>query len=768
MNKDTIATILRHKPRLEPFTEMRPGNIVEAVLEQHPDYDDQKQQEMLAILQRAVAVASSAHEGVLRKSGEPYIIHPYNVAYFIAKEGMDIDAVVAGLLHDTVEDTSTTLAEIEEMFGPKVAHLVDGVTKLQNIKLRDKKQAYAFQKLLTFAADDLRVLFIKLFDRLHNLYTIDAMSKSSRKRICEETLRFYAPLAQRLGLYWLKNDLEAIAFYYAYPDDWHDVDRFLADFFGDTDAVLDVLMSEVKAAIDSQKRLGFLPKQLNFRLSQRVKSYYSIYRKRERLQRSYASLRDLLAVRVVLDTPNNGFCYVVMGALHSHPGFITLSEHFEDYISRPKQNFYRSLHTILRHKKYFFEAQIRTEEMDAEAEGGNAAHWLYKDRMSGDNEVVLWLRNQLKHLDESEDPIRFVSDIEKSLPIDKIAIFTPAGNLVSLPENATLLDFAYAIHGDIGNQCVGGIVNGNKRPLNYLLQNRDEVRVDTERTQHPHADWLKFVVTTKAKNNIRRYLKKQNKDLLISEGRALMRSLFSALNKGNLCDKFENTPVFSVIKKRFSLPGNATLDSLCYQVATGEIKLRKLISLLFTEEEIQLLVKAFPQRVGKVFPDLLPQKRVKKESVDEAKPPIYINGVGVLKEYGLAKCCSPTRGDAVVAYISPTRGYVIHKQHCASLKRLNPQRIERYVYWYNAILYSVDLRIELEDRVGAVQEVISEITAENFNIASMHLNPISESVQRGTLYITVKSTDLEAVQQLGKRLKKLHVFSFQIEHIRQQ
>lgn len=768
MNKKQILAILRRPTHLPLIPKIRPERIVESILVHHPNYSDEEQEKVTEKIQRAVGVASSAHSGILRKSGEPYIIHPFTVAFYLAEIGMDVDGVIAGLLHDTVEDTSTTIEEIQNLFGDSVAKLVDAVTKMTKMNInREEKQAHAFQKLMTFAADDVRVIFIKLMDRLHNMSTLDAMSEDSRKRISDETLRFYAPLAHRLGLYWLKEELEAFGFYFALREEWNKIDHFFNTHFTNVDDTLSLLHTEVALAIETHKKEQPDNWNIVYELSGRIKSYYSIYQKTRQTNKSYASIHDLLGIRIILEDAHKQDCYAVMGILHSYPEFHLVSNLFKDYISRPKENGYMSIHTVLRHRKYFFEAQIRTREMHQFSEGDDASHWSYKNGISPEDRTTQWLNRILKDLTESEGAINFMHDIEYVLPVDKISIFTPKGDIITLPEKATLLDFAFAIHGEVGSHCVGGIVNGTKRPLSHPLQNKDDITIDTEKTQHPHPDWLKIIVTTKARTHIKRFLKKQNRSIFIQQGRAMMKSLFATLNKSAICDKFENEPIFAKIKDQFSLSGDAPLDNFCYQLATGEIKFRKVIKMLFDPDDIAILVKAFPQRVGQLFPEFMPEKKKKATNTPTLNPPIYINGIGVLREYGIPKCCSPVEGDAVVAYISPTRGYIVHKKECSLLKKRDQKRIEHNVFWYQYTLYTIDLIIELVNAVGAMQEVMTEIAAQEFSIKTLHLNPDQLQSERGFLYVTVRGTNINSVDLLQKGLKKKKkILSFAIDSIR--
>lgn len=490
--------------------------------------------------------------GVLRKSGEPYITHPYSVAYLLASMGMDHECIIAGLLHDTVEDTTTTLDEISAIFGNKVAQLVDGVTKLTHLNIgKEEKQAHAFKKLITFAADDIRVIFIKLLDRLHNMMTLESMREDKQKRISDETLRFYAPLAHRMGIYWLKEELEALSFFYLMPENWRSIDNFLTQKYKDPNAVLHQLKEKVLDSVTLNS-----PRVSNkiHKIYGRIKSFYSIYRKTAKKNHSYSSLHDIIGIRVVIDSENIDDCYLVMAAIHSFPEFTVMNERFKDYISMPKPNGYMSIHTGVRYKGYFMEIQIRTIGMHRIAEEGNASHWAYKEDADQKDKTIQWLQSVLSDVTESGGVLGFMKDIETALPLEKISIFTPRGDLITLPEGATVLDFAYAIHGDLGNTCLGATVNGKLVPIYYKLKNKDEVEIDASKRQVPRSDWLNFVVTQKAKNYIRRYLKKREKSIYIAKAKEKLKPLFETVNRANDFERIEELEGFRHIADLYSLP----------------------------------------------------------------------------------------------------------------------------------------------------------------------------------------------------------------------
>ncbi len=749
MDKKLLRTILRRDPYIKTKGRVRPDNIIDAVTRNYKSGSSENLETSLERIQQAIALSASAHEGVVRKSGEPYIVHPNTVAYFLAEMGMDSDCIIAGLLHDTVEDTTTTVIEISEMFGETVANLVDGVTKLTELKLgKEEKQAIAFKKLITFAKDDTRIILIKLFDRLHNMMTLDAMQPEKQVRIANETLRFYAPLAHRLGVYWLKEELEALSFYFAMKEEWDRIDDFIHSRFPNVEETINNLIEKVSDAIEAKS-----PELSNdiYEIYGRVKSYYSIYKKTIRKQLEPSSLHDILGVRVIVDEDNHDECYLAMAAIHSYPEFTIVNKYFKDYISRPKENGYMSIHTVVRHKEFFLEVQIRTKKMDKIAREGNASHWAYKNDVSSKDKVAKWLENVLGDLNDSENPIDFMNGIENALPLSSIAIFSPKGDIYPLPEGSTLLDFAYAVHGDLGDRCIGGSVNGKKVPIYYKLSSKDAVQIETSKNQTPRKDWLNFVKTAKARQYIRRFLKRKEKKINEQNGRNILKPLFVSQNRLREYEDIKNQQGFKKLADKYSIPKRNQENLFFSKLALGEIKLRRVINSFFSKEEIQKLIEAFPKRVGPLF---AARKEKKSDKNLPGTKSIFIKSIGEIKDYRIANCCMPSEGDTVAAYISPTRGYILHKASCNFLKAADPERIENDVYWYEFSQYHIEFIIRLKNNKGALLEVVEELSAMDFNITSLHLNPEDAIEESGNVFVTVKGSDIRQINILKKNLKK--------------
>ncbi|MFO7735894.1 MAG: RelA/SpoT family protein, partial [bacterium] len=761
-------TILKRPPYIELPKPIRPENIINSILEFHPHLNKKEEQKIRDSINRAVVMAQSAHNGVLRKSGEPYVNHPFSVAYILARMGMDRESVIAGILHDTVEDSTTKLEEIEEAFGENVTRLVDGLTKFKDISLqRNENQARTFQKLITFASDDIRTIIIKLIDRLHNMTTIDVMRPEKIERISNETLRYYAPLAHRFGIYWLKEELETYSFYYLFPKEWKKIDNFINKKYPNARKLIDHLKHKVKQTVLKNNE------GTNLKLHSiygRVKSYYSIYKKSIQKNKSIERLKDILGIRVIVDSEISQDCYLAMAAIHSDNEFTVINNRFKDYISRPKKNGYQSIHTGVRYKKHFMEIQIRTKYMERVAEEGKAAHWAYKTELSHKDKVISWLHEVLEHI-ENVDPLEYMNDIEHVIPLEKITVFTPKGDLITVPEKATLLDFAYAIHSELGNTCIGGIVNGKKVPIYFRLSNKDEAEIHVSTKQHPRKDWLNFVKTPKAKQNIRRYLKKKNREAAVRHGRMILKPLYEALGRKDDFNKIEKLNEFKQIADKHSLPAKNRKNRFFKRLSTGELKLRPIIRALFSKKELDLLCDKFPEKIATLFPAPATPSDKSKKGVETKKSsieksPLFIPGEGETRQYHIAKCCLPDEDDPIVAYISKNRGYVIHKKSCSTLKNINKDRILNDAFWFHSNSYQIDIIIKVKNHKGALFDIIKTISGNNIDIASIHLNAEDSEEKEGSIYLTVNEVNLKKLETVRKKLKKTtNIISFDYEAV---
>lgn len=768
MDKKKLLSILKSELYVNIPKIVRPDSIIREVERHAGIKDPDRLAAITGRIHQAIAMASAAHSGIVRKSGEPYIFHPYTVAYLLAASGMDNDCVIAGLLHDTVEDTSMTVEEIENAFGKNVANLVDGVTKLTEIRekteneeicrklTREEKQATAIKKLLTFAQNDSRIIIIKLFDRLHNMMTLDAMVPEKQKRIALETLNLYVPLAHRLGIYWLKEALESLSFYFGFPEEWAEIDRGVNETYPN-------LAATAKSLDENTKELfrSFAPKMAD-RILQvycKTKSYYYIYSKTLKKNLEVGDLKNILSVRIILKTNDVFDCYKVLGMLHLFPGFSLVQRYLRDYIATPKVNGYQSLHTLIRYKEYFVEFQICTEEMEKVAQEGQLSTWKAKDNPAYKDKIAEWLKAIFSELiDSSSKPETFVSEIETILPLDKINVFTPNGEEIPLPEGATLLDFAYAIHSDLGEKCIGGTVNGKRAAISQVLQSKDEVKVETAENQNPREDWLDFVKTQRAKQFIKRYLQKQQDKILENKGREILKPLFVSQDRGEYFDSLEKQPEFLSSAEKFSLPKQNTLNAFFIKTATGEIKLKTVVETFFQPDEIEKLIKAFPRRIAPLFSST--QKN------EEELSPIFISDLGTVSDYKIAPCCRPAEGDSVVAEMSKEGGCTLHKRRCRNVSGIDPKHLKENVYWFEYPRYEISFLISLQNRKGALMELAKELHDKNFDISSIHLNSDDADEYSGKVYVTVKGSNIQSVENLKESLKNKEVIiDFKINSI---
>ncbi|MBP5406104.1 bifunctional (p)ppGpp synthetase/guanosine-3',5'-bis(diphosphate) 3'-pyrophosphohydrolase [bacterium] len=768
MEKKKLLSILKSEPYINIPRIVRPDSIIREVEKHSENRNPEKLSAITARIQQAIAIASAAHSGVVRKSGEPYIFHPYTVAYLLAASGMDDDCVIAGLLHDTVEDTSMTVEEIESAFGKNVSNLVDGVTKLTEIRekteneeicrklSREEKQATAIKKLLTFAQNDSRIIIIKLFDRLHNMMTLDAMVPEKQKRIALETLNLYVPLAHRLGIYWLKEALESLSFYFGFPEEWAEIDRCVNVTYPN-------LAATAKSLDENTKELfRYFAPAMAAKIAKvycKTKSYYYIYAKTLKKNLEVGDLKNILSVRIVLKTDDVFDCYKVLGMLHLFPGFSIVQRYLRDYIATPKVNGYQSLHTLIRYKEYFVEFQICTEQMETVAQEGQLSKWKTECDSSGEDALAEWLKAIFNELiDSTSKPETFVNDIETLLPLDKMIVFTPTGKEISLPEGATLLDFAYAIHSDLGEKCIGGTINGKRATISQVLQSKDEVRVETAENQNPREDWLDFVKTQRAKQFIKRYLQKQQDKILENKGRDILKPLFVSQEKTAFFDNLEKQPEFLSFSEKFSLPKQNTLSAFFIKTASGELKLESIIEEFFSHDEISKLISAFPRRVAPLF--VLQDERAADLS------PIFIKGIGLISDYKIARCCQPVEGDCVVASVSSDEGYILHKQKCPKISRIDAEHLKENVYWFEYPKYEISFIISLQNRKGALMELAKELHDKDFDISSIHLNADDADEYSGKVYVTVKGSNIQSVENLKESLKNKEVIiDFKINNV---
>ena len=688
------------------------------------DYDMEK-------IERAYRLADLKHGDQRRVSGVPYILHPTSVACIIVDLGMDTDSVVAALLHDVVEDTDVTLEEIEAQFGSEVAHLVDGVTKISKIAYKEKeeRQAENVRKMLMAMADDIRVIIIKLADRLHNMRTIDCMREQKRRDIALETMEVFAPIAHRLGIKAIKDEMEDLSLRYLDPVAYSEIESYVLQKVNDGQEFVRKIMEQI-----SQRVKQDIPSAV---LSGRVKSIHGIYKKHIIQGKSLQEIYDIFAVRVIVDTNIN--CYNVLGIIHDM--FQPIPGRFKDYISTPKPNDYRSLHTtVIGVDGIPFEVQIRTQEMHMTAEYGIAAHWKYKlgiNKKSSMDDSLAWIRKMLENQADSHDPSRLIKDIKTDLSSDEVFVYTPRGKLINLPMGSTVIDVAYAIHSEIGNRMLGAKANYRIVPIDYVVKTGDIIEIMTgkEGSVGPSRDWLKIVKTSEARNKIRQWFKREKKEENIVLGKAEFER--ECRRNGISLTEAELEKMMEPILRKKNIPN---MENFYASISYGGTALWKLLPRI--KEEYQKII------VEKERKD--DEKEFVVPITDEPKPPktsksgVIIDGMDDV-EIKLAKCCTPLPGDDIIAFITKGHGISIHKRSCSNV----PDVIEECgapdrwlpAKWSDSIdlYFSTMVEIRAEDRTGLVADLSGQLGAMKIHIHNMSSRSTGDGRAVVRFTITVKN-----------------------------
>ena len=692
-------------------------------------------------IMKAFTLADKAHEGQFRASGEPYIMHPLAVAEILAHLQIDHITLIAALLHDVVEDTEYTKEDIEKLFGTEVAFLVDGVTKLNQFQYETKedRQMENYRKMILAMAKDVRVVVIKLGDRLHNMRTLKHMRSDKQKRIAKETLEIFAPLAHRLGIFNVKWELEDLSFRYLEPDKYYDlVDQMKQKRQAREDIVNDTMEQLTKALGEAGIKAD---------IKGRPKHFYSIYKKMKKDNRDLSQIYDLLAVRVIVDTVPD--CYAVLGIAHSI--WKPLPYRFKDYISMPKSNMYQSLHTtVIGTMGQPVEIQIRTWEMHRVSEYGVAAHWRYKEGNKGaDKEFdqkVAWLRQVLEWQDTS-NPKELVNALKLDVFSGEVFVFTPKGDVVKLPIGSVPLDFAYRVHTDVGHRCVGAKVNGKIVPLDYTLQNGDIVDIITSKTGKPSLDWLNIVGSSESKNKIRNWFKRENKEENIEKGLEALEREAKRLNyswKELCCDN----RIQQVVKQLKSNTENELYAACGYGGIPVSTVLLRLVELYKKSKEHEDARKTTEQIIEKL----------KVQGAKKAK-----NGTGVLVKgepgvmVRMAKCCNPVPGDDIIGYITRGRGVSVHRSDCTSLGH-TPEDLERMieVSWDEASNESFHVGIDIQayDRSGILMEVMAVLSELKITITNMNAK-VLENTKNVMINIVVEIRDISQLDFVMTKLRRI-------------
>ena len=690
---------------------------------------------------KAFELADKAHEGQLRASGEPYIMHPLAVADILAHLQIDHITLMAALMHDVVEDTSYSKEDLEEMFGSEVAFLVDGVTKLNQFQYETKedRQMENYRKMILAMAKDVRVVVIKLGDRLHNMRTLKHMRSDKQKRIAKETLEIFAPLAHRLGIFNVKWELEDLSFRYLEPEKYYDlVDQMKQKRQAREDIVNDTMSQLTKALGEAHIKAD---------IKGRPKHFYSIYKKMKKDNRDLSQIYDLLAVRVIVDTIPD--CYAVLGIAHSL--WKPLPYRFKDYISMPKSNMYQSLHTtVIGTMGQPVEIQIRTWEMHRVSEYGVAAHWRYKEgNKNGDKEFdqkVAWLRQVLEWQDTS-NPTELVNALKLDVFSGEVFVFTPKGDVVKLPIGSVPLDFAYRVHTDVGHRCVGAKVNGKIVPLDYTLQNGDIVDIITSKTSKPSLDWLNIVGSSESKSKIRNWFKRENKAENIEKGLEALEKEAKRLNY-NWKELITDNRLQQVTKQLKACTEEEMFAACGYGGIPVSTVLLRLIELYKKSKEAEESKRSTEQILEKL----------KSQGQKKTK-----NGTGVLVkgEAGvmvrMAKCCNPVPGDDIIGYITRGRGVSVHRSDCCSLGH-TPEDLERMieVAWDGASSESFHVGIDIQayDRAGILMEVMAVLSELKITITNINAK-VQEDTKNVSINVTVDIRDISQLDFVMTKLRRI-------------
>ena len=701
----------------------------------HPSAD-------LDLVRRAYDFAAKAHAGQTRKSGEPYVTHPLAVAHVITELKLDTASICAGLLHDAVEDTSATVEQLTELFGKEIAFLVDGVTKLGKLpySTREEQQAENFRKMLLAMARDIRVILVKLCDRLDNMRSLHHLPPEKQERIAAETMQIYAPLANRLGIQWVKVELEDLAFKYTNPGEYEQ----LAIEVAKTRAERVDYIRHVEKLIEQEMRAG----GVECEVSGRAKHLWSIWQKMKRTGRPFAEIHDAIGFRVVTDSQMH--CYQALGI--AHQTWTPIPGRFKDYVALPKPNMYQSLHTaVIGPKGERIEIQIRTRDMHLVADYGIAAHWKYKEggsQHSGaaeDDKKFAWLRQLMETQKELNDPTEFLESVKIDLFGDEVYVFTPGGDVKALPKGSCPIDFAYTVHSNIGDHCSGARVNGMIVPLRYQLRNGDTIEIITSPNQKPNKDWLKLVKTAKARTKVRYLLRHEQRERAIILGRDL---IDKAMRKhGASQQRLHKQMEAAAIELKCQ-----NLDELIVQVGYGKITTQQLIDIVIPDAAGKRGDKKTEPGATEKAPSVL-QSLIRRVTRKTSTTGIQVAGEdNVMVRF--ARCCTPLPGDQVVGFITRGRGVTVHRRDCEMGLDLDPERrIE--VAWdgTSTTQHEVAIQILCADKPGLLAHISQSFTDQGVHISPAHCRATEDGRAVNTFHASVK--DLDQLKTVIKSLARI-------------
>ena len=702
-----------------------------------------KRKTNVALIQKAYNFAAEHHKGQKRMSGEDYIIHPLNVAYILADLQMDDATICAALLHDVVEDTEATNEDIVKNFGEEIAEMVAGVTKLSKIQYVtiEEEQVENYRKMFLAMGKDIRVILIKLADRLHNMRTLSSLKRERQIANAKETMELYAPLANRLGIYSLKWELEDLAFRYLYPEEYRELVLSIEKKREERIEFINKIMEEIRVALKKQKIVA--------EVTGRAKHLYSIYRKMQRDNIALDQVYDLFALRIIVNSVKD--CYAAIGVVHEL--YTPMPGRFKDYIAVPKPNMYQSIHnTLIGPKGTPFEVQVRTWDMHRVAEYGIAAHWAYKEanRFKKSNVVVTedklaWLRETLEWQKDMQDPDEFLKTLKTELFEDEVYVFTPKGEIKTLPRDATPIDFAYTIHAEVGHRMIGCKINSKMMPIVTPLKSGDIVEIITSDTaKGPSRDWLKIVKSSSAKTKIQQWFKKTEREDNIEKGKDILDKEIKKIGMSH-SDLFKPEWI-QVVLNRYNYN---TVDDMYASIGFGGISPNKIITRLLEEYKKEHEEDTIEEKIQELVTERLRKQKIPKSGV-------VVKGIdNCLVKF--SKCCNPVPGDDIIGYITKGRGVSIHRKDCTNLKDLlsEEERIIE-VEWYNEnekAEYNVDIQVLANDRTGLLSDVVKEITAQKINI--MGVNTRTSKDRIATINATLEVQGIEQLNQVIKQIRKV-------------
>jgi len=680
----------------------------------------------IPLMRKAYEYSNQAHQGKFRESGHPYIQHCLEVAFILAEQHLDSATITAGLLHDVVEDTNVTIQQLREEFGEEIAELVDGVTKIGELKFKsaEEEQAEYFRKMLLSMAKDIRVIIIKLADRLHNMRTLDSLDEQKQKRIAQETREVYAPLAHRFGMAKIKWELEDLSLKYLDAEAYDELVRKVNERREDREAYIQEITEPLEKEL---KKAG-----IGAEITGRPKHFYSIYRKMQKRQKPFEEIYDLFAIRITVGTIPE--CYHALGIVHAL--WIPVADRIHDYIRLPKSNMYQSLHTtVIGPRGKMVEIQIRTDQMHRTAEYGIAAHWLYKEgrkELDESDRQMVWLREVLEWQKDLTNPSEFLEYLKIDLFHDDIFVFTPRGELKQLPKGSTPLDFAYAVHSDIGNHCTGAKINGRMVPLGTLLSSGDEVEIITSSHQLPSQDWLKIVKTSKARSKIKHWLRQKGYEESLNLGKQILEKELKKHNLGSLSEQEASDLAMGLNFK--------DSEAMFYALGNGNISIAHVLSKLIPPEEKKKPGPSIIQRF-----------------VDKARGGargIKVGGMGNMM-FRFAQCCQPVPGEEIIGFVTRGRGIPIHRTDCSNALQIGIENERKVVVEWDVDKdqsFLVKLEVLVEDRKNILKDITEAIADVDTNVRGAEIKG-GESVASGSFVIEVKN--LSHLNKTLKRIKKV-------------